>query len=165
MKKCNKCGDPKEESRFNNSARFGLYPTCKECISRRRKELKAEKVLRIKTELHKIVLVENKILKQYGLSQCHTCRVEIPISKTNHYCSDCQKAQREKEKEKVLAQKKAYRDRNKEKQKAYRDSKKEERKEYDALRYQLQREKKKNYNAKRYKIRKEKKSETVQNMQ
>ena len=164
MKMCNKCGDQKEESSFNNSARFGLYPTCKECISKRRKELKAEKVLRIKTELHKIVLVECKILKQNGLSQCHTCRVEIPISKTNHYCPSCQKAQREKEKEKVLAQKKAYRDRNKEKQKAYRDSKKEERKEYDALRYQLQREKKKNYNAKRYKIRKEKKSETMQNM-
>ena len=161
MKKCNKCGDPKEESSFNNSARFGLYPTCKECISRRRKELKAEKVLRIKTELHKIVLVECKILKQNGLSQCHTCRVEIPISKTNHYCPDCQKAQREKDKEKVLAQKKAYRDRNKEKQKAYRDSKKEERKEYDALRYHTRREDLKKYNAKRYKMRKEKKAETM----
>lgn len=161
MKKCNKCGDSKDESSFNNSARFGLYPTCKECISKRRKELKSEKVLRIKTELHKIVLVECKILKQNGLSQCHTCRVEIPISKTNHYCPDCQKAQREKEKEKVLAQKKAYRDRNKEKQKAYRDSKKEERKEYDALRYHTRREELKKYNAKRYKIRKEKKVETM----
>ena len=157
MKMCNKCGDPKDESSFNNSARFGLYPTCKECISKRRKELKGEKVLRIKTELHKIVLVENKILKQDGLSQCHTCRAEIPISKTNHYCTDCQKAHREKDKEKVLAQKKAYRDRNKEKQKAYRDSIKEKRREYDALRYHARREEFKKYNAKRYKIRKENK--------
>jgi len=161
MKMCNKCQELKDESSFNNSTRFGLYPTCKECISKRRKELKAEKVLRIKTELHKIVLVENKILRQDGLSQCHTCRVEIPISKTNHYCPDCQKAQRERDKEKVLAQKKAYRDRNKEKQKAYRDSKKEERKEYDALRYHTRREELKKYNAKRYKMRKEKKSESM----
>ena len=159
MKMCNKCKELKDESSFNNSARFGLYPTCKECISKRRKELKAEKVLRIKTELHKIVLVENKILKQDGLSQCHnpSCRAEIPINKSNHYCKDCEKINREKDKEKVLAQKKAYRDRNKEKQKAYRDSRKEERKEYDALRYHTRREELKKYNAKRYKMRKEKK--------
>lgn len=146
MKICNKCKQEKDYSSFNNSARFGLYPTCKDCISKRRKELKIDKVLKIKTELHKIVLVENKILKQEGLSQCHTCRAEIPISKTNHYCTDCQKAQRERDKEKVLAQKKAYRDRNKEKQKAYRDSIKESRRDYDSLRYQLQREKKKKHN-------------------
>ena len=157
MKICNKCQELKDESSFNNSARFGLYPTCKECISKRRKELKSEKVLRIKTELHKIVLVENKILKQDGLSQCHTCRVEIPISKTNHYCADCQKAQRERDKEKVLAQKKAYRDKNKEKQKVYRDSIKEKRREYDALRYHTRREDFKKYNAKRYNSRKENK--------
>lgn len=157
MKICNKCQEPKDYSSFNNSARFGLYPTCKECISKRRKELKIDKVLKIKTELHKIVLVENKILKQEGLSQCHTptCRVEIPISKTNHYCLDCQKVQRERDKEKVLAQKKAYRDRNKEKQKAYRDSIKESRREYDALRYQLQREEISKKAKKRYKLKKE----------
>ena len=129
LKTCNKCKIEKDTKEFNNSIKFGLYPTCKRCISKRRKELKMEKILRVKTELHKIVLVENKILKQDGLSQCHTCRTKIPISKTNHYCNDCIKSQREKDKEKVLAQKKAYRDRNKEKQKAYRDSKKEERKE------------------------------------
>lgn len=163
MKICNKCKKTKDESEFNNSARFGLYPTCKSCISKRRKELKVENILKIKTELHKIVLVENKILKQQGLSQCHTltCRAEIPMSKTNHYCYDCQKAQREKDKEKVLASKKAYRDKNKEKQKAYRDSIKESRKEYDALRYQTRREELKNYNAKKYKIRKGLKSEHV----
>ena len=142
MKICNKCKQTKDESEFNNSIRFGLYPTCKSCISKRRKELKTENILKIKTELHKIVLVENKILKQQGLSQCHTCRAEIPMSKTNHYCSECQKAQRERDKEKVLASKKAYRDKNKEKQKAYRDSIKESRKEYDALRYQLRKTKK-----------------------
>ena len=96
-----------------------------------------EKILRVKTELHKIVLVENKILKQEGLSQCHTCRIKIPTSKTNHYCNDCIKSQRDKEKEKVLAQKKVWRDKNKQKQKEYRDSIKEERREYDARRYQL----------------------------
>lgn len=160
MKKCNRCQELKDYSSFNNSARFGLYPTCKECISKRRKELNLEKVLKIKTELHKIVLVENKILKQEGLSQCHTCRAEIPISKTNHYCPDCQKAQRERDKEKVLAQKKAYRDRNKEKQKAYRDSIKEQRKEYDALRYQLKREEISRKAKKRYKLRKELQKET-----
>ena len=101
MKICNKCKEPKDESSFNKSARFGLYPTCKQCVSDRRKELKLDNVLKIKTELHKIVLVENKILKQQGLSQCHTCRVEIPISKSNHYCHDCQKAQRERDREKV----------------------------------------------------------------
>ena len=96
-----------------------------------------EKILRVKTELHKIVLVENKILKQEGMSQWHTCKTRIPISKTNHYCLDCQKAQREKDKEKVLASKKVWRDKNKQKQKEYRDSIKEERREYDARRYQL----------------------------
>lgn len=137
LKICNKCKKEKDETQFNNSARFGLYPTCKECISKRRKELKQDKALRIKTELHKIVLVENKILKMDNLSQCHTCRAEIPLSKTNHYCLDCQKEQREKQKEKVLAQKKAWRDKNKEKQKAYRDRNKEKQREYDARRYQL----------------------------
>lgn len=141
MKICNKCKESKDESSFHKSARFGLYPTCKQCVSDRRKELKLDNVLKIKTELHKIVLVENKILKQQGLSQCHTCRVEIPISKSNHYCPDCQKAQREKDREKVLARKKAYRDKNKEKQKAYRDSRKESRREYDAMRYHLRRNK------------------------
>lgn len=155
MKICNKCQELKDYSSFNNSARFGLYPTCKECISKRRKELKIDKVLKIKTELHKIVLVENKILRQDGLSQCHTCRAEIPISKTNHYCPGCQKAQRERDKEKVLAQKKAYRDRNKEKQKAYRDSRKEIQREYDARRYQLQREEISKKAKKRYKLKKE----------
>lgn len=96
-----------------------------------------EKILRVKTELHKIVLVENKILKQDGMSQCHTCRARIQISKTNHYCNDCIKSQREKDKEKVLASKKVWRDKNKQKQKEYRDSIKEERREYDARRYQL----------------------------
>lgn len=139
LKICNKCRSEKDISQFNKSIRFGLYPTCKSCISERRKELKLEKSLRIKTELHKILLVENKILKYEGLSQCHTCRAEIPLSKTNHYCLDCQKEQRESNKEKVLASKKAYRDRNKEKQKAYRDARKEERREYDARRYQLRR--------------------------
>lgn len=163
MKICNKCQDPKDKSSFNNSARFGLYPTCKECISKRRKELKLDKALRIKTELHKIVLVECKILRQDGLSQCHTptCRVEIPLSKTNHYCSSCQKAQRERDKEKVLAQKKAYRDKNKEKQKAYRDKNKEKQREYDTMRYHTRREEFKKYNAERYKIRKEKKLNKV----
>ena len=139
LKICNKCKREKDISQFNKSIRFGLYPTCKSCISERRKELKLEKSLRIKTELHKILLVENKILKYEGLSQCHTCRAEIPLSKTNHYCLACQKEQRESNKEKVLASKKAYRDRNKEKQKAYRDARKEERREYDARRYQLRR--------------------------
>ena len=137
LKTCNKCKTEKDTKEFNNSIKFGLYPTCKRCISKRRKELKMEKILRVKTELHKIVLVENKILKQEGLSQCHTCKTRIPISKTNHYCLDCQKAQREKDKEKVLASKKAWRDKNKQKQKEYRDSIKEERREYDARRYQL----------------------------
>ena len=137
LKTCNKCKTEKDTKEFNNSIKFGLYPTCKRCISKRRKELKMEKILRVKTELHKIVLVENKILKQDGLSQCHTCKIRIPISKTNHYCLDCQKAQREKDKEKVLASKKAWRDKNKQKQKEYRDSIKEERREYDARRYQL----------------------------
>lgn len=139
LKICNKCKIEKEVSQFNNSIKFGLYPTCKACVSKRRKELKLEKALKIKTELHKILLVENKILKYEGLSQCHTCRAEIPLSKTNHYCADCQKAQRENNKAKVLASKKAYRDRNKEKQKAYRDARKEERREYDLRRYQLRR--------------------------
>ena len=101
LKICNKCKIEKDTKEFNNSIKFGLYPTCKRCISKRRKELKMEKILRVKTELHKIVLVENKILKQDGLSQCHTCRTKIPISKTNHYCNDCIKSQREKDKEKV----------------------------------------------------------------
>ena len=122
LKTCNKCKTEKDTKEFNNSIKFGLYPTCKRCISKRRKELKMEKILRVKTELHKIVLVENKILKQDGLSQCHTCRTKIPISKTNHYCNDCIKSQREKDKEKVLASKKAWRDKNKQKQKEYRDS-------------------------------------------
>ena len=156
LKICNKCEIEKDTTEFNNSARFGLYPTCKSCISKRRKELKTEKKLRIKTELHKIILVENKILKQDGLSQCHTCRVRIPISKTNHYCNDCHKEQREKDKEKVLAQKKAWRDKNKEKQRAYRESKKEEMKEYFALRYQSRKEQMKEYNALRYQLRKNK---------
>ena len=137
LKICNKCKTEKDTKEFNNSIKFGLYPTCKRCISKRRKELKMEKILRVKTELHKIVLVENKILKQEGLSQCHTCRIKIPISKTNHYCNDCIKSQREKDKEKVLASKKVWRDKNKQKQKEYRDSIKEERREYDARRYQL----------------------------
>ena len=137
LKTCNKCKKEKNAIEFNNSIKFGLYPTCKSCISKRRKELKMEKILRVKTELHKIVLVENKILKQDGLSQCHTCRTKIPISKTNHYCNDCIKSQREKDKEKVLASKKVWRDKNKQKQKEYRDSIKEERREYDARRYQL----------------------------
>ena len=135
--KCNKCKIEKDTKEFNNSIKFGLYPICKRCISKRRKELKMEKILRVKTELHKLVLVENKILKQDGLSQCHTCRTKIPISKTNHYCNDCIKSQREKDKEKVLASKKEWRDKNKQKQKEYRDSIKEERREYDARRYQL----------------------------
>jgi hypothetical protein len=158
MKICNKCKEPKDYSAFNKSARFSLYPTCKECISKRRKQLKTENVLKIKTELHKIVLVENKILKQQGLSQCHTpnCRAEIPMSKSNHYCKDCEKAQRERDKEKVLASKKAYRDRNKEKQKAYRDSRKEIQREYDARRYQLQKEDFSRKNKERYKKRKAK---------
>ena len=137
LKTCNKCKIEKDTKEFNNSIKFGLYPTCKSCISKRRKELKMEKILRVKTELHKIVLVENKILKQDGLSQCHTCRTKMPISKTNHYCNDCIKSQREKDKEKVLASRKAWRDKNKHKQKEYRDSIKEERREYDARRYQL----------------------------
>lgn len=138
LKICNKCKVERETTEFNNSIRFGLYPICRECVSIRWKELKTEKILRVKTELHKIVLVENKILKQDGLSQCHTCRARIPMSKTNHYCPDCQKAQREKDKEKVLASKKVWRDKNKQKQKEYRDSMKEERREYDARRYQIQ---------------------------
>lgn len=162
MKICNKCNQQLDESSFNSSKRFGLYPTCKSCISKRRKELKKEKILRIKTELHKITLVENKILKQDGLSQCHTCRAEIPISKTNHYCSDCQKAQREANKEKVLAQKKAYRDRNKEKQKAYNESRKEQQKKYDARRYQLQKEEISRKAKERYKKRKAK-NESIPN--
>ena len=85
LKICNKCKTEKDTKEFNNSIKFGLYPTCRVCISKRRKELKMEKILRVKTELHKIVLVENKILKQDGMSQCHTCRIKIPISKTNHY--------------------------------------------------------------------------------
>lgn len=139
LKKCNKCLEEKDISNFNNSAKFGLYPICKQCISNRRKELKNINAMRIKTELHKIVLVENRILKQDELSQCHTCRTMIPLSKTNHYCLHCQKVQREKNKEKILAQKKSYRDRNKEKQKAYRDSRKEITREYDARRYKLKR--------------------------
>ena len=161
MKICNKCGDPKDYIWFSklNKSNDGYNPTCRECVSKRRKELKSEKVLRIKTELHKIVLVENKILRQDGLSQCHnpSCRAEIPINKSNHYCKDCEKINRERDREKVLAQKKAYRDRNKEKQKAYRDSIKEKRREYDALRYHARREEFKKYNAKKYKIRKENK--------
>lgn len=139
LKKCNRCNEKKELSCFNKKSRFkdGLDTVCKECISIRRKELKENNLLRVKTELHKLVLVQNRLLKQEDLSLCHTCRKEIPLSKTNHYCYDCQKEQREKNREKVLAQKKAYRDRNKEKQKAYRDSIKEERREYDARRYQL----------------------------
>ena len=120
LKICNKCKIEKDTKEFNNSIKFGLYPNCKRCISKRRKELKMEKILRVKTELHKIVLVENKILKQDGLSQCHTCKTKIPINKTNHYCNDCIKSQREKDKEKVLASKKAWRDKNKQKQKEYR---------------------------------------------
>lgn len=143
LKICNKCKEPKDKSAFNKSARFDIYPTCKNCISARRKELKSNEVARIKTELHKIVLVENKILKQDNLSQCHTCRTPIPISKSNHYCHACEKLNREKDKEKVLAQKKAYRDRNKEKQKEYRDSIKESRREYDARRYALRKKNKK----------------------
>ena len=141
LKICNKCKKEKNTIEFNNSIKFGLYPTCRVCVSKRRKELKTEKILRVKTELHKIVLVENKILKQDGLSQCHTCRTKIQISKTNHYCNDCIKSQREKDKEKVLASKKAWRDKNKQKQKEYRDSIKEERREYDARRYQLRKSK------------------------
>ena len=106
LKTCNKCKTEKDTKEFNNSIKFGLYPTCRVCISKRRKELKMEKILRVKTELHKIVLVENKILKQDGLSQCHTCRTKIQINKSNHYCNDCIKSQREKDKEKVLASKK-----------------------------------------------------------
>ena len=122
LKICNKCKIEKDTKEFNNSIKFGLYPTCRVCISKRRKELKMEKILRVKTELHKIVLVENKILKQDGLSQCHTCKIKIQISKSNHYCNDCIKSQREKDKEKVLASKKEWRDKNKQKQKEYRDS-------------------------------------------
>lgn len=141
LKICNKCKIEKDTKEFNNSIKFGLYPTCRVCISKRRKELKMEKILRVKTELHKILLVENKILKQDGLSQCHTCKTKIQISKSNHYCINCQKEQRERDKEKVLASKKVWRDKNKQKQKEYRDSIKEERREYDARRYQLRKSK------------------------
>lgn len=145
LKKCSKCKEAKEQSEFNRKSRFkdGLDNICRSCYSKRRKELKSNEVARIKTELHKIVLVENKILKQEKLSQCHTCRAIIPLSKTNHYCQDCQKQQREDNKEKILAQKKAYRDRNKQKQKEYRDSIKESRREYDARRYALKKKNKK----------------------
>lgn len=139
LKKCNKCQELKEYSEFNKKekSKDGYNPTCKFCISLRRKELKISAYSRVKTELHKIVLVENRELRLEGLTQCHTstCRVQLPIGKTNHYCSDCQKAQTERDRKKVLAQKKAYRDKNKEKQKAYRDSIKESRKEYDLARY------------------------------
>ena len=143
LKKCNKCENEKPLSEFNNSVRFkdGLYTICKSCISHRRKELRSYEALRIKTELHKIVLVENRILKQDDLSQCHTCRVEIPLSKTNHYCLDCQKKQRDANLEKRRLSRKKWRDKNKEKQKAYRDSIKEERREYDARRYKLRKSK------------------------
>lgn len=139
LKPCKKCKVPKEHSEFNKlaSSEDGLNPVCKSCISLRRKELKSNTLFRIKTELHKIVLVENKILKQKKLSQCHNpeCRAELPLDKSNHYCYDCQKAQRERDREKVLAQKKAYRDRNKDKQKAYNESRKDAMREYCALRY------------------------------
>lgn len=139
LKQCSKCKESKEYSEFNKRASSldGLNNICKSCISIRRKELKVNTKFRIKTELHKIVLVENKILKQEGLSQCHNpnCRAEVPLNKSNHYCKDCEKLNREKDKEKVLAQKKAYRDRNKEKQKAYNESRKELMKDYWATRY------------------------------
>lgn len=143
LKKCSKCEIEKPLSEFNNSARFkdGLYTICKSCISHRRKELRSYEALRIKTELHKIVLVENRILKQDDLSQCHTCRVEIPLSKTNHYCLDCQKKQRDDNLEKRKLSRKKWRDKNKDKQKEYNDSIKEDRREYDARRYALRKSK------------------------
>lgn len=144
LKKCNKCKEPKEYPEFakKHNSKDGYRNTCKVCDNARRKEINQFDIFRVKRELNKITRVENGILKESSLMLCCGCRAEIQLSDKNRYCPSCQKEQREKDKEKVLAQKKAYRDRNKEKQKAYRDSRKDLRREYDLARYKRKKQNK-----------------------
>ena len=156
LKKCNKCKEQKEYSEFakNKNSKDGHKNICKICDNKRRKEMNSSIAFRIKKELNKITRVENGMLKESSLMLCCGCRAEIDLSDKNYYCKSCQKEQRERDKEKVLASKKAYRDRNKEKQKAYRDSRKELQREYDARRYQLKKEEISRKAKERYKKRK-----------
>ncbi len=144
LKKCNKCQEPKEYSEFakKHNSKNGYRNTCKVCNNNRRKEINQIDFLKIKRELNKITRVENGMLKESNLMLCCGCRKPIELSDKNRYCPDCQKLQRERDKIKVLAQKKAYRDRNKEKQKAYRDSRKDLRREYDLARYKRKKQNK-----------------------
>lgn len=144
LKKCNKCQEPKEYSEFakKHNSKDRYRNTCKVCNNTRRKEINQIDLLKVKRELNKITRVENGMLKELNLILCCGCRAEIELSDKNRYCPDCQKLQRERDKVKVLAQKKAYRDRNKEKQKAYRDSRKDLRREYDLARYKRKKQNK-----------------------
>lgn len=144
LKKCNKCKEPKEYSEFakKHNSKDGYRNTCKVCDNARKKEINQFDIFRVKRELNKITRIENGILKESNLMLCCGCRAEIQLSDKNRYCPSCQKEQRERDKEKVLAQKKAYRDRNKEKQKAYRDSRKDLRREYDLARYKRKKQNK-----------------------
>lgn len=90
----------------------------------------------LRTELHKVVIVENKLLKEDGKALCHKCREVIPLKNTGNYCKACRDKIVEENRDKILASKKKWRDRNKEKQQAYRDSRKEHRRNYDRLRYE-----------------------------
>ena len=91
---------------------------------------------KLRSELHKVVLVENKILKKKNKVLCHTCRREIELKNTGAYCGSCRADMVARDKEKVLASKKKWRDKNKAKVKEYNDSRKESRRVYDQLRYE-----------------------------
>lgn len=91
---------------------------------------------KLKSELHKVVLVENKILKKENKVLCRTCKKEITIKNTGAYCDSCRADIVARDREKILASKKRWRDKNKAHQKAYRDSIKESRRVYDQLRYE-----------------------------
>jgi len=129
LKKCNKCKDEKSFSSFNKRAKSkdGLNHICKLCISKRRKELRTELKLKVKTAIRKTVLIENRFEKlDDNIAFKNKMIAKEKQSKENYI---------KQNKEKVLESKRKWRENNKDKEKAYRDSIKEDRKEYDRLRY------------------------------
>ena len=69
MKTCSKCREIKEFICFdkNKSRPDGHSCYCKECSSKRRKEIKNDDILLMKKAIRSSILIENKILKsRYG---------------------------------------------------------------------------------------------------
>ena len=176
MKTCSKCREIKEFICFDkNKSRPDEHSCyCKECSSKRRKEIKNDDILLMKKAIRSSILIENKILKPQGKKICSKCKQIHSLDNFNGtYCYPC-KREIEKDirsseigkKRKYESDKKSYQKYKKERaetSKKYREKNKEvisiKKREWYEKNIEYKKEYDKKYREKRKEIDKEKKRE------